>query len=183
MSIFPTSSTPSPTSRTLRQDRPVRRGFSLVELLVVMGIITILMAMVVGAAFAARQNAFRGKAQAEIRELTNAMKAYAISYGGWPPEIQAAWANAETPIQMGETTLQSLRGVDTGDTGSNQREIVFLELSDRQLRNGMYVDPWGTPYEMYFTTMGQADLPKMLFYFKTAVSFPMRDRYRYDKTW
>ena len=79
--------------------RAARHAFSLIELLVVVAIISILVGMVSVAASSARQNAYRARAQAEVRELSNALKAYWITYGFWHPEIESAWNSENSPIE------------------------------------------------------------------------------------
>ncbi|MBR5840130.1 MAG: type II secretion system protein, partial [Victivallales bacterium] len=58
-----------------------RRNFTLVELLVVIGIIAILAGMLMAGIMYAPAKAQKAKAQAEITTLLNAIKQYESAYG------------------------------------------------------------------------------------------------------
>jgi general secretion pathway protein G len=74
-----------PSRRSLRRSR---RGFTLVELLVVMAVILILMSMIVGVAIFANAKATRSRATAELQEFQNALQSYRIETGEYPPAGQ-----------------------------------------------------------------------------------------------
>ncbi len=158
--------------RHTRRIRNTPAGFSLIELLTVTAIIAILVGMIGSAAFAARHSAYRAKAQAEVRELANAMKSYWLAFGEWPEGVVPGGPN--NAIAIGRHNLAGLRG-------NNPRNIVFLELSDHQFgmandgRTDMFIDPWGNPYEMFFA---DAELERTSFY-RTTVAPPMANRYRH----
>ena len=61
-----------------------RRAFTLVELLVVVGIIAVLIAMLMPALSRARQHAVRVKCQANLRSLGQALTMYVQQYGVYP---------------------------------------------------------------------------------------------------
>jgi len=60
-------------------------AFTLVELLVVMGIITVLAALIIPAGRNIRDNAARKKAKAELKQVELAIEAYKAKYGFYPP--------------------------------------------------------------------------------------------------
>jgi prepilin-type N-terminal cleavage/methylation domain-containing protein/prepilin-type processing-associated H-X9-DG protein len=67
----------------LRQRHPC--GFTLVELLVVIGIIAVLIAVLLPALTAARRAAAQAKCAASLREIGNAFKFYEQEYGAYAP--------------------------------------------------------------------------------------------------
>ena len=89
--------------------RPRSRGFTLVELLVVIGIIAILIALLMPALGRARENARRIDCMSHMRQLTTAWVAYAQANKGhlvfaenWPDEY--SWAgpfNGDDAIRLG----------------------------------------------------------------------------------
>lgn len=70
----------------------VRRGFTLVEILVVVGIIAALVALVTPAVINARLTARRAAIKTEIDMLQKAMLNYQLEYGSFPPCVSGTLA-------------------------------------------------------------------------------------------
>ena len=134
-------------------------AFTLVEMLVVLGMISILMGVTFTGIGKARARARVVKANAEIRTLMNAWLAYEASYDDWPVSIEGDEIEAE------ESSIKEL-------LGDNDTDTVFLNV---QLVNGAFLDPWGTPYRFRLLSDSGGD-NKVTDYFGSAITFPNRHR-------
>lgn len=131
-----------------------RRGFTLIEMLVVMGVIVLLMAMLFPAIKGALQSSQRNQAQAEVNALAAAIRAYQAEYGKLP--LINAWqmigANNEGEFYTGSTSGASqtiMKILEGQDTTYNPRQKVFIDPQPGSA-NGEFKDPWGRQYELKF---------------------------------
>lgn len=119
-----------------------KKGFTLVELLVVVGMLAVLMGSMTYSVNSAREKSRVQKATAEVKIVSQAILAYenyARSNGEDLPSLSDAEANM--------SSLGFLLG--DGETSSGSRIPVLLQAS---LRNGStMLDPWGTPYRIKIT--------------------------------
>ena len=138
-------------------------AFTLVEMLVVLGMISILMGVTFTGVGKAKTQARIVKANAEIRELMNAWLSYEASYDDWPAAIEG------DNLEANANNLAEL-------LGKNDTDTVFL---DAQLVNDAFRDPWGTPYR--FRVMREQSNNQSKDYFGTAISFPNYNRPRIDE--
>ena len=135
-------------------------AFTLIEMMMVVGMLAILM----GAAFSgigqARAQARVAKANVEVRELINAWLSYESAYDDWPVEVKG------TDIDATAANLKEL-------LGKNQDNAVYLNA---QLTGDAFLDPWGTPYR--FRLISKSDTStKVKETFSASVTFPNRSRY------
>lgn len=105
-------------------------AFTLIEMLVVMGMLAILMGSVFSGLSGARKQAKITKAEAEIRQIISACLAYEASYDR-EPSVPNSWSDAT------ESNIKDLLG------GSG--EPVFLNAPTVA---GAFRDPWGRPYQL-----------------------------------
>ncbi len=135
------------------------RGFTLVELLVVMAIIAVLAAVGFAAGNAAIQRAKRVTSQAAASALESAVNGFFSEYGSLPTD-----ATADTPVIDTSTDTELitiLSGLpETSTPPKNPRAIKFLQVKEgKGKKNGMIYsqsgtslvglyDPWGGGYKV-----------------------------------
>ena len=127
------------------------RGFTLIELMIVMGVIIILVAMMFPVIIGARAKARNKQALTEAHNIVLALKGYRMEFGKWPNQTQAA--DDTTYFTNNHLVIAPL-------IGNNPRGKVFLaiQLLSTNISGGLtnltgqtdsitnLVDPWGVPY-------------------------------------
>src|SRR3989304_8672210 len=64
---------------------PLKKGFTLVELLVVMAIISILATLIVGGFRSAQMRGRDGQRKSDLKQISNALELFYNDYGKYPP--------------------------------------------------------------------------------------------------
>ena len=117
------------------------RGFSLIELMVVVALIVILMSLLFPAVQGALDAAKKAQAKNDVTQIATAIVAFDTEYGRLPSTNPA-------PQQLTGDILNAL--VASNDT-LNPRKIIFLEVLGYKrgkggISNGIFVDPWAKSY-------------------------------------
>ncbi len=135
-------------------------AFTLIEMIVVVGMLAILMGVAFSGIGQARAQAKVAKANVELREMINAWLSYEAAYDDWPVEVKGE------DLVASAANLKEL-------LGANQDKAVYLNA---QMVNGNFLDPWGTPY--HFRLINKSDSSTQVREkFPAAVTFPNRHRY------
>jgi general secretion pathway protein G len=122
---------PSPFRRRVR-DRHRGSAFTLVEMLAVMFIVSILLAVVLGAASYAGHVAKTSRARADLASLADALDRYRLVFGDYPDV-----SNACGLVSFSRKSLSD-KEADGKDS-----DYCFSNLLPRAFSG---IDPWGTPY-------------------------------------
>ncbi len=142
-------------------DRRSSRAFTLIEMIVVIGMLAILMGVAFSGIGQARAAARVAKANVELREMVNAWLSYEAAYDDWPVTVDGSELIA---------TAENLKEL----LGKNQDNTVYLNAS---MVNGAFLDPWGTPYKFRLVNKKNQSTSSDTETFPATVTFPNRHRY------
>lgn len=150
---------PHPNSR-LDAARTAASGFTLLEILSVVGIISLLMGLIGSAAFSARQRAYTATATTEAHQIAAALRAYFMAFREWPSGI----GSGDTALE--ESKLEAL-------LGNNPTKTAFLQLPPDRIDEDtrQFLDPWGHPYIVTVEDPGEIEADTA---YETVVSFPVQ---------
>ena len=122
----------------------LKRGFTLIELITVIGMLLVLIGAISSSVAAAQRRAKMQQAITEAQEMTNAILAYE-NYGkiGSESPLEAkvtgdAWKDAT------ESDLAFILGKESMPNGQQGNVPVLFNAA---IYNGKILDPWGRPYK------------------------------------
>lgn len=144
-----------------------RHDFTLVELLMAIGIIVILAAISIPTALSAIKKAETAKAQAEMTALVTALKNYESTYGFLPFHFKKSSNTSpatDGEVQPGDYSdfIKVLQGENLEIKGRkmNPRKLAFLEIQGNT--KGVYEDPWGNDYTVVIDGDGDGKIVQEL---------------------
>lgn len=117
----------------------MRRGFTLVELLVVVGMIAVIMGAITTSISGARARARVVKATADVKEMTNAILAY---------ENYSVGGEHRIPTMDEDANDKKLAFILGKGPAADNGEPVPVLYNAAIAADGMIRDPWGTPYRV-----------------------------------
>jgi prepilin-type N-terminal cleavage/methylation domain-containing protein len=131
----------------------LRRGFTLIEILVVVGIIAVLASLAFPVAQSVMQRAYKVRAQAMVMGIKTSVGNYQTDYNKFPISGSAG----ETPILTDDTSDLISVLIGQNQSNLNPKEIRFLDAPmGKNDRGGLIttgsswslVDSWGKPYSV-----------------------------------
>lgn len=131
-----------------------RRNFTLVELLVVIGIIAVLAGMLMAGIMYAPAKAQKAKSQAEITTLINAIKQFESAYGVLPlpdgvdsdGELSDSDYDKMITILQADEDSDAWKNLSAANKKKNKRRTKFLDIQGNDA--GSYTDPWDNRYKV-----------------------------------
>ncbi|MFT5239715.1 MAG: general secretion pathway protein G [Candidatus Promineifilaceae bacterium] len=123
---------------TCRTNNLERRGFTLVEIMVVVAIIGLLAAIAIPSFSKARLNAQMSRAQNDLRVLATAFEQLSMDTGQWPGGY-----STDVPFPGGANEFEDLR---LGIVGLMTNDGTFNARWNGPYVEKMPVDPWGSDY-------------------------------------
>ena len=141
----------------MNKEQAVKKGFTLVELLVVMAILGILMAMMVPAAGVIIRRAKMAQAKSDAAVVTSVLLKYRTEYNRWP-----GFATNNAVQHLTDTAWVKAMSPAPGEPmqATNPKRIVFFEAGAGALdkTTGAFVDPWGHPFEYQVDVDGNGEM-------------------------
>ena len=153
---------PPDHSRTAQRSVPTfqRSGFTLLELLVVIGVIAILAGIVIGVGRRASESGRSARARAELVALSTALDAYKLAYGDYPRTDVTARLLQSLIGKRGPTYLPV--------TGHPLIEVAKFTTSGTldpfNSDAAELLDPWGHPYRYAYKTQAPWTNPTHVLY-------------------
>ena len=123
---------------------PFTRGFTTIELLFVILLISLLLALLSPGIRTLHRDALKRRAQTELQTLSQALHNYQLAYGTLPQGISSAVDNT--------LNIEPL----LPNSEHNPRAILFITIPPSRLKyettldGFLYLDPWGTPYRIFY---------------------------------
>lgn len=140
--------------------KSIRKGFTLLEIMVVLVIIAVLMAAFTSSVSAARRRAAVAKATSEVKVVSQAVLAFE-QYGQDLPSCRDADAD--------ENSLGFLIGEGgSADSGGKIPPLLMASLRS----GGKMLDPWNTPYKISIKSGETLKLAKTMSNVKTGYFLP-----------
>ena len=126
----------------------MKRNFTLVEILVVIGIVAVLAAMLLAGLGGATGKAENAKAKSQIKDLQNAIAQFQLEYNKLPKP--KGYDGKVLDSDQYKWLLEVLAGETPGNASTygnpNTRKKQFLALD----KDDNYLDPWDTEFQVVF---------------------------------
>ena len=122
-----------------------KRGFTLIELMVSIGILLVLAALMVGGLNTAKRKAKRSRARAEAQQLATAWQFYVSDYSRFPQDIDVDEMDQEACLILRGNYNTSAYPEHRDPKKENPKGIPYMDF---HARTRGFRDPWGSFYQV-----------------------------------
>lgn len=134
------------------------KGFTLMELLIVIGVVVFLMAAIFAGAAHLRDSARRNKTKTLLEKVLNGLESYKLQYHAYPPDSYSSMTgNAALNFFM-TTTFRNTPNTANGEVYSAVDMGPLLKFDTSETSKGLIIDAWGQP--LHYERIAQEDLSK-----------------------
>lgn len=126
--------------------RKNKKGFTLMELLVVMAIILLLAGLLMGATQKAKEQAKRAAAKAMIAGLETAVAMFQADLGGYPSGTGVAGSTANLVSCLTTNAGSYFAGATTFNLPNASWSGPYMNFKQGDVVGGTIRDPWGREY-------------------------------------
>lgn len=138
----------------MKRKTSLQRGFTLVELIVTITILTVLAGVLIPSVNNYLEKSNRGKASSEMKEIANVFSKYKADTFDWPtpngkPKIKTGKHNFTSYPSLYRNTMSKK---DWAGPYLNKGVMVKGYMNVAAKVKGVYdglIDPWGRPYRIY----------------------------------
>ncbi|MCW8129143.1 MAG: type II secretion system protein [Planctomycetota bacterium] len=134
------------------------RGMTMLEVLIVMGIIALLMSALAAATLRLRERAALNKTRALLEKVLNGLETYKLHFRGYPPHDDGTHANAEALMYYLSTSFRISPDLSRNEVQASADVGPIVTFEKEEAANGRVVDAWYSP--LGYERVQQEDLAK-----------------------
>jgi prepilin-type N-terminal cleavage/methylation domain-containing protein len=131
---------------------PLSKGFTLIEIMIVVVVIAILAGMLFPAVIGARKRAKKKQAMVDACEIVHAIKLYEGEYQKWP-DLNSSSSDRAFGGNLGSDRIYFTDNYKIINVlmGQNSRSNIYLSPNTNRFDSDTnYLDPWGIPFVIVF---------------------------------
>jgi type II secretory pathway pseudopilin PulG len=134
------------------------RGYTLIEMLIVIGVIMLLLATMIAATAHLREIARRNRTKALLEKILNGLEGYKLQFRFYPPDNFAGNTGNKALVYFLTTPFRIVPAASNGEVYSTIDMGPLIKFNQEELISGQLIDAWGRP--LHYERIQQEDLAK-----------------------